>query len=61
MKELLRSKITWKAQVLPLTVTYNHTLPNIKQVIQNHWPISKVNKAPLKKKIIWTNYCFSKK
>ena len=29
MKELLRSKITWKAQVLPLTVTYNHTLLNI--------------------------------
>ena len=32
-KDLLTPKTTQKAQVLPLTVTYNHTLPNIKKII----------------------------
>ena len=44
-KNLLTTKTTQKAQVLPLTVTYNRRLPNIKQTIQNHWPISKTNKV----------------
>ena len=44
-KDLLTPKTTQKAQVLPLTVTYNRILPNIKQIIQNHWSISKTNKA----------------
>ena len=42
---MLTPKTTQKAQVLPLTVTYNRTLPNIKQIIQNHWSILKTNKA----------------
>ena len=44
-KELLTPKATQKAQVLPPTVTHNHTLPNIKQIIQNHWSILKTNKV----------------
>ena len=32
-KHLLTPKTTQKVQVLSLTVTYNHTLPNIKQII----------------------------
>ena len=32
-------------QVLPLTVTYNGTLLNIKQIIQSHWSILQTNKA----------------
>ena len=33
-KDLLTPKKTQKAQVLPLTVIYNRTLPIIKQIIQ---------------------------
>ena len=44
-KDSLTPKTTQKAQVLPLTVTYNRTLLNIKQIIQNHWSILKTNKA----------------
>ena len=44
-KGLLTPKTTRKAQVLPLTVTYNGTVPNIKQIIENHWSILKTNKA----------------
>ena len=44
-KDRLTSKTTQKAQVLPLTVTHNRTLPNVKQIIQNHWSILKTNKA----------------
>ena len=44
-KELLTPKTTQKPQVLQLTVTYDHTLPKIKQIIQNHWSILKTNKA----------------
>ena len=33
-KDLLTPKTTQKAQVLPLTVIYNRTLPIIKQIIQ---------------------------
>ena len=44
-KDLLTPKTTQKAQVLPLTVTYNCTLSNIKQLIQNHQSILKTNKA----------------
>ena len=44
-KELLTPKVTQTGQVLQLTVTYNHTLPNVKQVIQNHWSILNTNKA----------------
>ena len=47
-KDLLTPKTTKKAQVLPLTVTYNRRLPNIKQIIQNHWSILKTNKALVK-------------
>ena len=43
-KELLTPKTTQKPQILPLTVTYNSTLPNKKQTIHNHWPILKPNK-----------------
>ena len=40
IKSLDRKKTTTqKAQVLPLTVTYNRTLPTIKQIIQNHLSI----------------------
>ena len=44
-KDLLTPKTTQKAQVLPLTGTYNSTLPNINQIIRNHWSILKTNKA----------------
>ena len=44
-KELLTPKVTQTGQVLQLTVTYNHTLPNVKQVIQNHRFILNTNKA----------------
>ena len=43
-KNLLTPKITQKNQVLPLTMTYNCSLPNIKQIIRNHWSILKANK-----------------
>ena len=39
-------------QVLPLTVTYNNTLANIKPIIPNHWFILKTNKAFSVKPII---------
>ena len=45
MKEFLIPETTQKTQVLPVTVTYDHTLPNIKQIIQNHWSILKTNKT----------------
>ena len=45
MKEFLIPETTQKTQVLPVTVTYDHTRPNIKQIIQNHWPILKTNKT----------------
>ena len=44
-KEFLTPKARQKAQVLPLTMTCNCTPPNIKQIIQNHWPILKTNKT----------------
>ena len=44
-KDLLTPKTTQKTQMLTPTVTYNRTLPNIKQIIQNHWSILKTNKA----------------
>ena len=37
-KDLLTPKATHKS-------TYNHTLPNIKETIQNRWSILKTNKA----------------
>ena len=48
-KEFLTPEATQKSQVLPLKMTYNCTLPNIKQIIQNHWAILKTNKVLLKK------------
>ena len=42
---LLTPRTTQKVQVLPLTLTYNRTLPNIKQIIRNHWSILNTNKA----------------
>ena len=44
-KDLLTPKTTEKVHVLPLTVTYNRTLPNMKQTIQNHCSILKINKV----------------
>ena len=44
-KDLLTPKTTQKAQVLPLTMTYNRTLLNIKQIIRNDWSIRKINKT----------------
>ena len=44
-KNLLTPKTTQKAQALPLTGTYNSTLPNINQIIRNQWSILKTNKA----------------
>ena len=44
-KDWLTLKTTQKVQVLPFTVTYNGTLPDIKQLIQNHGSILKTNKA----------------
>ena len=43
--ELLMPKKIQKAKVLPLTVTYNCIIPNIKQIIQTRWSILKINKA----------------
>ena len=40
-KDLLTPKTTGKAQVLPLKARHNRTLPNVKQIIRNHWPILK--------------------
>lgn len=42
---LLTPKTIQKAQVLPLIVTYSRTLPNIKEIIRNHWSIWKSNKS----------------
>lgn len=42
---LLTPKTIQKAQVLPLIVTYSRTLPNIKEIIWNHWSIWKSNKS----------------
>ena len=42
---MLTPKTTQKTQMLPLTVTYNRILPNIKQTIWNHWSILKTNKT----------------
>ena len=44
-KNFLTPKTTQKARLLPMTVTYHRILPNIKQVIRNHWSILKTNKA----------------
>ena len=44
-KELLTPTVTQTGQMLQLTVTYNHTLPNVKQVIQNHRSILNTNNA----------------
>ena len=44
-KDCLIPKTTQKGQVFPLTVTYNRTLSNVKQIIQNYWSILKTNKA----------------
>ena len=57
-KDLLTPKTTQKVQVLPLIVTYNCKLPNIKQIIQNRWSIL-TNKALEKTFFSWTNCCFS--
>ena len=46
--------------MLPLTVTYNHTLPNIKKIIRNHWPILKSNKALEKAFSVETAIAFRK-
>ena len=43
--DLLTPRTTQKVQVLPLTLTYNRTLPNIKQIIRNHWSILNTYKA----------------
>ena len=43
-KELLTPKTTQKVQVLSPAVTYNRTLSNIKQIIQNDWSILNTNK-----------------
>ena len=43
--DLLTPRTTQNVQVLPLTLTYNRTLPNIKQIIRNHWSILNTNKA----------------
>ena len=32
-----------KASCLPLSVTYNRTLPNIKNLLQQHWHLFKIN------------------
>ena len=42
---MLTPKTTQKTQVLPLTGTYDRTLPNIKQITRNQWFIMKTNKA----------------
>ena len=55
IKELVTPKTTQRAQVT-LTVTYNCILPNIKQVIQNHWSVLKT-KGSGGNFFSWTNYC----
>lgn len=28
---------------IPLTLTYNHTLPNVKEAVRKHWNIFRIN------------------
>ena len=44
-KSVLRTE-QWKskkASYLPLSVTYNRTLPNIKNILQQHWHLLKID------------------
>ena len=59
-KDSLTPKTTQKVQVRPLTVTYNRTLPNIKQIIQNHWSVLKTNKASEKTCLVEPIFAFDK-
>ena len=60
MERNANTKDNTETSSVTLTMTYNHTLSNIEQIIQNHWPILKTNKALEKIFSIWQITGFAK-
>ena len=44
-EEILKEKIRERDSRLPLIVTYNRILPNIKEITKKHWPILKIDRT----------------